>query len=94
MTKFRKKIIQNYEHFNECFKVIIYETLIHAKLSKHDEVEFPSGLDASICQQDCTKYEESDFAKKCKKDKGYFKCCVRNNSLLIFMVNLDNLVFF
>ncbi|XP_023324173.1 uncharacterized protein LOC111698145 isoform X2 [Eurytemora carolleeae] len=38
-----------------------------------------SSLDASICQQDCTKYEESDFAKKCKKDEGYFKCCVRRD---------------
>ncbi|XP_023345922.1 uncharacterized protein LOC111714920 [Eurytemora carolleeae] len=38
-----------------------------------------SSLDASICQQDCTKYEESDFAKKCKNDEGYFKCCVRRD---------------
>ena len=28
------------------------------------------------CFKDCFKAEQSKFAKKCKKDKGLFKCCM------------------
>ena len=38
---------------------------------------FLLGLDASICQEDCKNLEKSDFGKQCKKDGGFFKCCVR-----------------
>ncbi|XP_023335743.1 uncharacterized protein LOC111707004 isoform X2 [Eurytemora carolleeae] len=38
-----------------------------------------TSLDASICQQDCEKYEKSTFATNCKKDGGFFKCCIRRD---------------
>ncbi|XP_023335739.1 uncharacterized protein LOC111707000 isoform X2 [Eurytemora carolleeae] len=38
-----------------------------------------SSLDASICQEDCKNLEKSDFGKQCKKDGGFFKCCVRRD---------------
>ena len=36
-------------------------------------------LDASKCAKDCKKIEKSDFAKKCKSDGGFFKCCIRRD---------------
>ena len=62
--------------------------MINYKYTK--EVNVSSGLDASICQQDCTKYEKSDFANKCKNDEGYFKCCVRNNSFTVFIKSINH----
>ena len=35
------------------------------------------GYDASVCAKDCKKQEDSKFAKKCKDDGGFFKCCIR-----------------
>ena len=35
------------------------------------------GLDASICYKDCKKAEKGDFAKNCRKNQGFFKCCIR-----------------
>jgi len=31
------------------------------------------------CHADCKKQEKSKFAKKCKKDGGLFKCCIRRD---------------
>ena len=33
--------------------------------------------DAEECYKDCKKLEKSDFSKKCEKDGGLFKCCIR-----------------
>ena len=33
-------------------------------------------LDYSECTEKCTKIEKSKFAKRCRKNGGYFKCCV------------------
>ena len=35
--------------------------------------------DVSKCHKDCKKQEKSKFAKKCKKDGGLFKCCIRRD---------------
>ncbi|XP_023332753.1 uncharacterized protein LOC111704672 [Eurytemora carolleeae] len=38
-----------------------------------------SSLDASKCQKDCQSLANSEFAQNCKKDGGFFKCCVRRD---------------
>ncbi|XP_023345130.1 uncharacterized protein LOC111714290 [Eurytemora carolleeae] len=38
-----------------------------------------SSLDASVCLKDCKDFEKSDFANSCKKDGGFFKCCIRRD---------------
>ena len=35
------------------------------------------GYDAEKCYQDCKERESSDFAKQCRKDGGFYKCCIR-----------------
>lgn len=30
-----------------------------------------------MCLKDCKDFEKSDFANSCKKDGGFFKCCIR-----------------
>ena len=37
------------------------------------------------CQQECLKAEYSKFAKDCKADKGFFKCCLLGYNILISM---------
>ena len=34
-------------------------------------------LDATICANDCKKFEQDEFAKNCTKNEGLFKCCIR-----------------
>ena len=43
----------------------------------YDKCHKTIGYDASPCQKDCQRLEKSDFAKKCSKDGGFFKCCIR-----------------
>ena len=33
--------------------------------------------DAADCYKDCQNLEKSGFAKKCVKNGGLFKCCIR-----------------
>ena len=30
----------------------------------------------SICQQECLKEEYGEWAQKCKREGGFFKCCI------------------
>ena len=32
---------------------------------------------ASSCARKCDESAKNDFAERCKKDKGVFKCCIR-----------------
>ena len=36
-----------------------------------------NSLDATICANDCEKFEHSEFAKNCTENEGLFKCCIR-----------------
>ena len=36
-----------------------------------------NSLDATICANDCKKFEHSEFAKNCTENEGFFKCCIR-----------------
>ena len=38
-------------------------------------------LDYSECTEKCTKIEKSKFAKRCRKNGGYFKCCVFSHAM-------------
>ena len=40
------------------------------------------GLDATECAKDCEKLEGEDFATKCKKNGGLFKCCIRRDAAM------------
>ena len=42
------------------------------------------GIDASKCARDCDKLANTDFAKKCEKDNGLFKCCIRYIHSMVF----------
>ena len=35
------------------------------------------GYNVDKCHKDCQKLEKSNFAKKCARDGGLFKCCIR-----------------
>ena len=35
------------------------------------------GYDVEQCHQDCQKLEKSNFAESCRKDGGFYKCCIR-----------------
>ena len=48
----------------------------------YDSCHKIEGLDASECAKDCEKASESNFAKRCSDQKGFFKCCIRLNSFL------------
>lgn len=39
----------------------------------HQTVEY----DAKVCEQDCKRLENSEFAQACRKKNGLFKCCIR-----------------
>ena len=43
----------------------------------HDTCHRTHGYDAEKCQEDCKDRGKSDFAKKCEKKGGLFKCCIR-----------------
>ena len=43
----------------------------------YDSCHRIDGLNASICAKNCEEAAKSDFAKDCKKEKGFFKCCIR-----------------
>ena len=43
----------------------------------HDTCHKTHGYDAENCHQDCKERETSHFAKQCRKDGGFFKCCIR-----------------
>ncbi|XP_023340610.1 uncharacterized protein LOC111710724 isoform X2 [Eurytemora carolleeae] len=43
------------------------------------------GFDGSERLLDCVKAESSEFAKKCKKNKGFFKCCSNAWNLYAFV---------
>ena len=50
-----------------------WENLGYDSCHKIDE------YDVSKCHKDCKKQEKSKFAKKCKKDGGLYKCCIRRD---------------
>ena len=56
---------------NTTLKLQEWEDLGHDKCYRTEE------YDVRLCHEDCKKREKGDFAKKCKKDGGLFKCCVR-----------------
>ncbi|XP_023344500.1 uncharacterized protein LOC111713794 [Eurytemora carolleeae] len=43
-----------------------------------------SSLDASVCHKDCESFSSSEFAKQCKIDGGFFKCCIRSETHTVF----------
>ena len=43
----------------------------------YDSCHKIEGLDASKCAQDCEKWAKGEFAEKCTKRNGLFKCCIR-----------------
>ena len=45
----------------------------------YDSCHKIEGIDASRCAQDCEKWERSEFANKCARRNGLFKCCIRYN---------------
>jgi len=46
---------------------------------KYDNCYRIRGTDASKCAADCEESSKSDFAKKCAKNQGLFKCCIRRD---------------
>ena len=36
-------------------------------------------LDATMCAEDCKKFETEEFGKNCTKNGGLFKCCIRRD---------------
>ena len=48
--------------------------------------------DMTGCVKKCIKIEKSRFAKKCKKDGGYFKCCVKKWHLHTFEETRNQLI--
>ena len=43
----------------------------------YDTCHRTHGYDANPCYNDCKQHGKTDFARKCKKDGGLFKCCIR-----------------
>ena len=37
--------------------------------------------DVDVCLKRCLKIERSKFGKRCKKENGYFKCCLSNKHI-------------
>ena len=60
---------------NTTLKLQEWEDLGHDKCYRTEE------YDVRLCHEDCKKREKGDFAKKCKKDGGLFKCCVRYENI-------------
>ena len=60
---------------NTTLKLREWEDLGHDKCYRTEE------YDVRLCHEDCKKREKGDFAKKCKKDGGLFKCCVRYENI-------------
>ena len=50
-----------------------------------------NSLDASVCADDCKKWEKQKFAKKCAKDGGFFKCCIRRDAAFCHECRCDRL---
>ena len=50
-----------------------------------------NSLDASVCADDCKKWEKQKFAKKCAKDGGLLKCCIRRYAALCHECRCDRL---
>ena len=46
----------------------------------------------TACVKKCVKMEKSQFAKKCKKTGGYFKCCVSFETIKKFEDTRNQLV--
>ena len=61
-----------------------FELNVKTSFTSPFKLSIIAGLDASICQKDCENYANSEFAKQCKKDNGFFKCCVRK--IFIFKI--------
>ena len=43
----------------------------------YDKCHRTKEYDAQQCYNDCQKQEKSEFAMKCRKDGGLYKCCIR-----------------
>ena len=56
----------------------------------YDTCRKTTEYDASPCVKDCQDLEKSDFAKKCSKDGGFFKCCIRFEKKVNRLLNSDN----
>ena len=54
--------------------------------SGYDSCHRTEEYDAQQCYEDCQKQEMSQFAEKCRKDGGLYKCCIR----LCFNIILSN----
>jgi len=51
------------------------------------------GYDASVCEQDCKKLQESEFARNCSKNNGLYKCCIRFCCTLSVCTNMAGTYF-
>ena len=46
-------------------------------MENYDTCHTIKGYDASKCAEDCNDLKRSKFAKKCEKNNGVYKCCIR-----------------
>ena len=44
------------------------------------------------CYKDCQTAERSKFAKKCAKDGGLFKCCIRSMNVLVKVLDVKSII--
>ena len=51
-----------------------------------------SWTNMTICITKCIKMEKSQFAKKCEKSGGYFKCCVTSWGIEPYEINRNSLI--
>ena len=60
--------------------------------SAENNTEYTVVYSMSKCMAKCAKLEHSKFAKKCRKESGYFKCCVNSFTLNVFESSRNHLI--
>ena len=53
---------------------------------------YQGAANMNSCQQDCLKAEYSKFAKDCKADGGFFKCCLLGYTIPILYFTISSIL--
>jgi len=65
-----------------------------SRVGENFDVETHSSFSTAIpCAEECLKTEQSQFARRCRKKGGFFKCCISSLDIEVFewiRVNLKN----
>ena len=71
---FTKTEKSSYQSWKETYNLWVRRIPPYHDAKKNAFIDY----DINVCLKRCLKMERSKFGKRCKRNKGYFKCCLSN----------------